>query len=165
MNYHEMVKEAQVTGKFTEKQMWESVESVSALLDEIKDTHRELYWAFMREQHGIMSGGHYNEKFAIHDVGDIMYTNRKGEKKQGAYWTVEQVEDATKGIAFPAGVNKWDKWVAANMAHSDFCKKFDDEQILEIMYSFFFADEDWSDKGSSTKVWDYACCKYGKYNK
>lgn len=145
--------------------MWETTKLVSDFIKPMKETNRQEYWKLMREVYGLIGGGHYDEKFAIHDVGDIMYTNRKGEKKQGAYWTVEQVEDATKGMTFPVGVNKWDKWVAANMAHSDFCKKFDDEQILEIMYSFFFADEDWSDKGSSTKVWDYACCKYGKYNK
>lgn len=145
--------------------MWETTKLVSDFIKPMKETNKQEYWKLMREVYGKMSGGHYNEEFAVHDVGDIMYTNRKGEKRQGAYWTVEQVEDSTKGMNFPAGVNKWDKWVAANMAHADFCKKFEDEQIIEIMYSFFFADEDWSDKGTSTKVWDYAVCKYGTYSK
>jgi hypothetical protein len=45
--------------------------------------------------------------------------------------------------------------------HSDLCKKMDDAQVLEAAYSFYFADEDWP-CGSSTKVWDYVCCKHRK---
>lgn len=77
----------------------------------------------------------------------------------GAYWTCEQVEEATKTMSFPGGTTKWDKFVAFNLAKSDFCKKFDDAQILQIGYLLFFADEDWSARGSATKVWDYVACK------
>ena len=83
--------------------------------------------------------------------------NKKGEKKEGAYWSVEQVEEATRGFTFPSGVNKWDKWVAFNAAYADFCKKFDDAQILEIGYLFYFADEDWKGKN---KIWEYTCLNY-----
>ncbi|MGN0929851.1 MAG: hypothetical protein ACI4N3_04385, partial [Alphaproteobacteria bacterium] len=64
-----------------------------------------------------------------------------------------------KEYKFPSGVNEWDVFVAANMFHSDLCKKFDDKQVLDAMYAFFFSDEDW--KGTS-KVFDYAKCKYSK---
>jgi hypothetical protein len=64
------------------------------------------------------------------------------------------VEEATKGFIFPSGVNKWDKWVAFNAAYADFCKKFDDDQILEIGYLFYFADTDFSKEG---KIWLYMC--------
>lgn len=159
-----MVKTAQKSGKTTEKQMWESIESVSDLLCEIKDAHPDLYWRFMREQAGIINGSHYDEEFAMHDVSKIEYTDKEGKPHKGAYWTCEQVEEATKGMSFPAGTTKWDRFVAFNLAWSDFCKKFDDAQILQIGYLFFFADEDWSadGKGSATKVWDYICCKYSK---
>ena len=35
----------------------------------------------------------------------------------------------------------------------------DDKQILDAMYSFFFADEDW---GNGNKIWHYMKCKYDK---
>lgn len=164
MNYWDMVKAAQNGGHFTEKQMWQSVGSISELLDDIKDAHPDLYWQFMREQAGIMNGGHYDKVWADYDVSQIEYTDKDGKAHTGAYWTCEQIEEATKGMAFPSGVTKWDKFVAFNLAKSDFCKRFDDEQILKIGYLFFFADEDWdaNGKGSATKVWEYICCKYNK---
>lgn len=155
-----MVKAAQKSGKTTEKQMWQSIESVSDLLCDIKDAHPDLYWRFLREQYGIMNNCHYADKeWADYDVSQIAYTDREGKKRTGAYWTCEQVEEATKGMTFPSGTTRYDVYVAMNLAHSDFCKKFDDAQILQIGYLFFFADEDW---GTNTKVWDYVCCKNKK---
>lgn len=155
-----MVKAAQKSGKVSEKQMWQSIESVSDLLYDIKDAHPELYWRFIREQYGIMNNCHYADKeFADYDVSQIAYTDKDGKKHTGAYWTCEQIEEATKSMTFPPGVTKYDRYVAMNIAYSDFCKKFDDEQILKIGHAFFFADEDWSPKGSVTKVWEYVACK------
>lgn len=115
----------------------------------------------MRKIYGILSGGHYNEDFALHDVAEIEYTDKEGKAHKGAYWTCEQVEEATKEMNFPIGTTKWDKFVAFNLAKSDFCKKFDDADILRIGYLFFFADEDWGTDGKSpaTKTWNYICCK------
>ena len=107
-----------------------------------------------------MYGCHYNEEFALYDVEQIHYTNKAGEKRFGAHWTVEQIESATAGMKFPMGTNKWDKYVAFNAAHADFCKDFDEASILKIGYSFFFADEDWP---TDTKIWDYMSCKPHKH--
>ncbi len=164
MKYLEMVKAAKKNGTFAEKQMWDSVESVSELLDDIKESHPDLYWRFIREQYGIMNNCHYADKeFAEYDVSQIAYSDKEGKKHTGAYWTCEQVEEATKTMTFPSGTTKWDKFVGFNLAYSDFCKKFDDAQILQIGHLFFFADEDWdaNGKGSATKVWDYVACKNG----
>ena len=160
MNYRKMVDHAKRAGVTNEKTMWESIDSFSELLEELEESHPVLYWAFMRKQQGIMFGGHYNEEFAQYDIEQIHYTNKAGEKKYGAHWTVEQVEAATAGMRFPEGTNKWDKWVAASVMYSDLCKKYDDAQILEAMFLFFFADEDW---GSNTKVWDYMTNKPHKH--
>lgn len=65
---------------------------------------------------------------------------------------MEQIETATQGKKFPDGTTPWDRYVAYNAAYADFSKKFDDEQVLDIAYLFFFADEDWNGKG---KVWEY----------
>lgn len=155
MNYQEMVKAAQKAGKTTEKQMWQSIESVSDLLCDIKDAHPELYWRFLREQYGIMNNCHYADKeFAEYDVSQIVYTDKEGKKRTGAYWTPEQVEEATKAMTFPSGTTKWDVYVAMNSFHADTCKVLTDEQILKAAYQFYFADEDFP-KERGAKIWHY----------
>ena len=52
------------------------------------------------------------------------------------------------------------QYVAFNLMYSDLCRKFDDGQILDAAWLFYFADEDWPN-GGSTKVWDYVCAKHG----
>lgn len=156
MNYLEMVKAAKANGKTTEKQMWESVESVSDMLNAIKDAHPDLYWIFMREQYGIMNNCHYGKEFAEYDVSQITYTDKEGKKHTGAYWTCEQIEEATRGMTFPSGVTKWDRYVAFNLFWADTCKVLTEEQVLKAGYQFFFADEDYP---SSAKVWNYVACK------
>lgn len=151
-----MLEQAKTNGLSSEKVMWESVGSLNDMLLMFGKEHPKEYWKFMREQHGIIYSNHYDKEFAEWDVNQIEYTNNDGTKKHGAYWNVEQIESATMNMKFPAGTTKWDKYVAFNVAHSDFCKKFDDAQILEIAHLFFFADEDW---GSTTKVWEYMKCK------
>lgn len=156
MSYKEMLENAKAKGMTNEKMMWDSIDNLSGMLLLMEKEHPKEYWRFMRKQHGIIYNNHYEKEFAEWDVSQIEYTNKEGTKKYGAYWTVEQIESATMGMKFPNGTTKWDKYVAFNVAHSDFCKKFDDEQILDIAFSFFFADEDW---GSTTKVWEYMKCK------
>lgn len=152
MTYKDMVMKAKAAGVTTEKTMWESIEAFSELLEELKESHPDIYWEFMREQMGIMYHGHYDEAFALYDVSQLAWTDRNGMKHSGAHWTADQVEQATASMRFPAGTNKWDKYVAFNAAYSDLCKEFDEGQILKAGFLLYFADEDW---GDSTKVWDY----------
>lgn len=154
MKYLEMVKAAKKNGTFAEKQMWDSVESVSELLDDIKGSQPERYWQFLREQAGIMNGCHYDREWAEYDVSQITYTDKEGRKRTGAYWTCEQVEEATKAMSFPSGTTKYDKFVAFNSFHSDTCKVLTDEQILKAAYQFYFADEDFA-KERGAKIWLY----------
>lgn len=156
--YKKMIEAARASGHTSEKIMWNSIDSLEQVLCVMEREHPDMYWNFIRKQHGMLYNGHYSEEFAMYDVKHLRYTNKNGDKKEGAYWTAEQVEDATKKYQFPAGVNKWDKWVAFNVAYSDLCKKFDDAQILDAAFLLYFADEDWKDS-SSTKIWDYMCCK------
>ena len=125
----------------------------------MKAAHDDNYWAQMRDVFGILTDGHYNEDFATHDVSGIEYTDRAGAKHKGAHWSMEQVKEATKDYKFPAGVNEWDIFVAANALYADLCKRFDDKQVLDAMHSFFFADEDWP---GNNKVWHYMACKNSK---
>ena len=146
-----MVKSSQQKGTFTDKQMWKSVESVSELLEDIKKQHPDMYWAFMREQAGIINGCHYDESFALHDVSTISYTDRNGKKCDGGYWSLEQIEAATKAMSFPASTTKWDKYVAFNSFYSDTCTVYTDEEIIKGAFKFYFADED----APAGKIWRY----------
>jgi hypothetical protein len=71
-------------------------------------------------------------------------TQSDGSKLRGQYWDCEQVYEAYRGmgISIPSEVTKLDLYVAANAAKHDFGSKFSDEQVLEIAYLFYFADED-----------------------
>lgn len=152
MNYKRMVEHARQNGTTNEKTMWESIESFSELLDELKDSHPDMFWDFMRKQHGIMYRNHYDEAFAMYDVAHMRYTNGAGEKRSGPHWTADQIEQATAGLKFPQGTTRWDKYVAFNAAFADLCKAFEDGDILKAGFLFYFQDEDW---GSDTKVWEY----------
>lgn len=159
MNYRKMVDSAKAAGVTNEKMMWESIDSFSDLLEAIREAHPQLYWDFMRQQHGIMHQRHYGEAFAMYDVSKMMYTDKNGMKHVGAHWTMEQIETATAGMKFPQGVTKWDKYVAFNAAYADLCKVFDDGDILKAGHALYFADEDW---GNDTKIWDMYQAKYNK---
>lgn len=156
MSYRHMVDHAKKAGVTNEQTMWASIDSFSELLEELKESHPQLYWDFMRKQHGIMFHGHYDETFALYDVSEMHSTNKSGEHRHGAHWTCEQIESATAGMKFPPGTTKWDRYVAMNAAYHDFGKEFDDANVLKIGYAFYFADEDW---GNDTKIWDYMQCK------
>ena len=71
MTYKDMVMKAKAAGVTTEKTMWESIDSFSELLDELKESHPDLYWEFMRKQMGIMYHDHYDEAFALYDVAQL----------------------------------------------------------------------------------------------
>lgn len=145
--------------------MIEITSHISDFIKPMKDTNTREYWKLMRMVYGTLSGQHYDKEFAEHDVSQIEYTGKDGKKHTGAYWTCEQIEEATRGMQFPSGVTRWDKYVAFNAMKSDLCNSFDDDQIIKAAYDFYFMDEDWDNisvkSGSPTKVWDYFYCKYG----
>lgn len=155
-----MIDSARKSGNWSEKTMLDSVDSIAGLLECVKKADKEAYWRFMREQAGIMMGCHYDKAWADWDVSQIAYTDREGKKRTGAYWTCEQIEEATKAMSFPAGTTKYDRFVAFNSFHADTCKVLTDEQVLKAAYQFYFADEDWP-KENGAKVWAYMAMVHG----
>lgn len=146
-----MIKASAENG-WDEKKMWASVDVTEKAMDYIKEVNPEKYDCFMRELHETLNGRHYNEEMALADVAKLHYIGTDKAEHTGAHWTLEQIETATANVTFPKGTTKWDKYVAYNAAYSDFCTKFDDAQILDIAYLFYFDDKDWK---SSGKIWDY----------
>lgn len=151
MEYKDLLRDAKANGVASEKTMWQSVDSLSDMLCILKEEHPEMYWRFIREQHGIMYNNHYDRNFAEMDVEKIRYTNREGRKCDGAHWTSEQIELATKSLPFPANTTKWDKYVAFNAMYSDLCTVLDDDSVIKTAHRFYFLDED----APQGKIWIY----------
>lgn len=156
MRYNDLIIEARRNGVWNDAAMEKSVKSIDDLLQYVKDVNKEVYWAFMRQQRGILYSHHYNEAFATYDVGQMCSTDKDGNTRHGAYWSVAQTEDATRGLDFPEGVTQWDKYVAFNAMWHDMRGSLDDSQILVAAYNFYFADEDCDD--TATKIWRYMAC-------
>lgn len=149
--YKKMVESAVKIGK-GEKAMWRAVEVADNLLDKLHDEHPEEFDKYMRRMSEAVNGCHYTEELAKKDVEQMHHTGKDGMAHHGSHWSAEEIEAATNGKQFPQGTTKWDKFVAYNAAWHDFNKKFDDAQVLDIAYLFFFGDEDYEGDG---KVWKY----------
>lgn len=162
LKYIDLVKKAKENGTWNEKTMWRSVESISDMLEAWKQEDLKSFWAFMREQHGILNGGHYDEQFAMHDVEKMSWKDKNGDKRHGAYWTLEQVMEAMKDRKYPEGTTIYDVFVAYNASATDLCRKFSDKEIVEAADLEWFDDADWSESGSATKIWDYMSFKLTK---
>lgn len=152
MTYKQIVQKAREQGVNTERAMESSVNSVSEMLESLKDVHPDVYKRFLQKTHEDLFGPHYDEDYANEAVKSLEYTDENGTRHYGPHWTKQEVINATAGKSFPSGTTDCDKYVAYNAAYADFCKKFDDDDILDIAYLFFFADEDWKGKG---KIWTY----------
>jgi hypothetical protein len=160
MDYKQLIKTASESGNFKERTMWESIDNVADLLNAIKQDNPELYWSFMRQQHGILYNNHYTQQFAEYDVAQLQHTCG-GQQHNGGHWTVEQTQAATKGMRLPDGVTKWDVYVALNAMAADACGVLDEDKIIEFAVKFHFFDEDWADakQGESpNKIWQYMSC-------
>lgn len=151
----QMLRNAQKEGYASDATMWASIK----YLEKIKEEDKHLYWRMAREMHNLIYSGHYSEEFALYDVGQIFYFDKDENKVYGQHWTVAQVEEATRGIVFPKGTNKWDKYVAYNVLWSDLHQVLPDEEILEAAYAFFFKDPDYTTQPNTTKLWMYMNCR------
>lgn len=135
-----------------EKTIWKAVEIATHAMEYMKENDPQEYDCLLRQLYVALCGKHYNKELAEQDAASIHYTDADGNEQHGAYWTAEQIESATQDKTFPSGATLWDKYIAYNAAHADFCKRFDDEQVMDIAYLFFFDDEDWD---GENKIWEY----------
>lgn len=152
MDYRRMMEEARKLGKGNELTMWASIESVSDLLEDLREDYPDKYWAFMRRAHEDIHGKHYNEEFARWDIEQMHSTDPNGIKHIGQHWSKAEVVQAMQGHPMAASVTECDKWVAANAMWHDLHRGFDDKQIILATILFFFADTDWQGDG---KIWCY----------
>ena len=151
MDYKKLIKDFAEAGG-DEKKMWASVDVTAEAMELLKELAPDKYECYMRKMSETLYGKHYNEEMALADVAAMHSIDRDGVERHGAYWTIEQVETATKNLDFGKAVTKYDKFVAFNAFWHDLNTVLDDELILEAAYKFWFADEDWKTGG---KIWDY----------
>lgn len=152
MDYLEMMYSARKAGLVDDHKLWKSIENVSELIDGIYNGHDAEYCNFLRNQHELLFGKHYDKEFAKNDVGKLSYTDKANETHSGEHWSIGQIEELSHTLKVPQNNTVWDLYVAANVMYSDLCKTFDEEQIIQITCSLFFHDEDYSGEG---KIWDY----------
>lgn len=142
---------AKKAGVVNESKMWKSVEAMAPVLAILEEEHPDEYWDMMRDQHEILYGPHYDEEFAEYDVDQIYWSGKDGQSHHGAHWSREQIDEATKGMTFPAGVTRCDKYVAFNSFYADMCRELDEATILKAAFRFYFADDD----APEGKIWKY----------
>ena len=161
--YEQIVRENISKFKGDEKVMWESVRSVSRLLDKMKLHHPDLYWDFMREQHEIMFGKHFDEKYAKYEVEQMHHKTKDGKTHRGEHWPMEQTSEVMQSYKakLPTEVTPGDFYVALNTQWHDYiCWAMEhyesedeaDNAIIERAVRFWFCDDDW---GDNCKVWEY----------
>ena len=146
-----MIELAQSRGRGTEQAMHKSIDGISEMLCSHNKHDEKAYWCSLRSQHEILYNCHSSPEFAEWDVAQLEWVGKDGQKHRGAHWTTEEVTAATKGMTFPNGTTECDKYVAFNVAYSDFCKDYDDAEILKIAHRFFFDDAD----APEGKIWHY----------
>ena len=101
-----------------EGMMWKTVEVISDAVEAHMPEDARL--ALVREIYEAMSGGHYDEDFALADIGKMYYLDKKGNRHAAPYWAVSTMEEVYAGVKSEIReYNFWDFAVALNMVASD----------------------------------------------
>ena len=102
-----------------EEMMWDTLRVVSdAIEGGLSEKDR---MALNSKIYGLLSGGHFDEDYAMDAVSRMYYTDKDGAKRYAPYWTIPQVEeiyDSVRGDV-PNAYNEWDFFVTMNMIASD----------------------------------------------
>lgn len=149
------------TGK-GEPVMWKSVRVISEAVDKNMDDKAKE--DLERKIYAEMSGGHYDEEFALEDVKHMYYVDERGERHYAPYWTPEQVEGVYNSVRSEIpDYNMWDFYVVLQMQKSDLCpmlKKWfpgaTDEQmtqkVVEAAVNWLVDDDN---PYGQEKIWRY----------
>ena len=111
-----------------------------------------------------MSGGHYNEEYAIEAVAKLFYKASNGKEIHAPYWTVQQVKDVHDTISGKIpDYTFWDFYVTLQMIKADNCPLLmrwfpnstadeRDKMLIEMAINWL-ADPDYPYPGE--KIWRY----------
>lgn len=145
-----------------ESTMWQSVEIISEFLNE-KLNEKDMN-ELSSKIYGVMSGGHYDESFAMADVRKMYYLDKNNRKHFAPYWAETQVQsmyEKSRG-KISSQYNFYDFYVTFNMIASDYwCliqnwwPSINNDEMLNKVCELtvnWLADEDWP---TTSKIWDY----------
>lgn len=142
--------------------MWQSVEIISEFLAD-KLSENDMNELSLRI-YGEMSGGHYNEDFAIMDVKKMYYLDKNNKRHSAPYWTESEIRNVYEKVRsrISPQYNFYDFYVTFNMIASDnWCliqnwwPNITNEEILNKVCDLtinWLSDEDWP---TTSKIWDY----------
>ena len=160
-NYKKILNDYKKRGNFSEDKMWVSVDVLDdVILSKLEEKDPELYWDFMRDQHEIFCGPHFDEKFGKWEIEQMMHKDEKGNVHKGEHWGASDVKGVFEKYRgkLRAGVTMWDVAVALNANWHDKVELWSkwwaqgvDEKIIEDAIHFYFMDDDAPDG----KVWLY----------
>lgn len=143
MHYIDLVKNA--TNK-SEQVMWQSVESVSKLVDELWKNHASMARKFLLREYSRMYGDHFNEELAC-DTVDDMYHKSNGSIVEGEMVTFQEASSIA-----PSEEYVWDAYVGVNAFMHDLANEgLGRSEIISAAKSFWFDDVDFS--GDSKVFW------------
>ena len=159
MTLYEMTK-ALGKGK-GEGMMWDTVKVLSEFVEtsvEPKTRHDLL-----RKIYGMMSGGHYNQQYALEDTAKMFYTDDNGARHAAPYWTDEQIKEVYEDVKRDIpGYNCWDFHVALNKKAAEnlllLTRWFPNQTREELDQKLVEMTLLWLQSGGSTEegtmVWD-----------
>lgn len=120
MNYYDLIKEYGA-GK-GEKTMWQATKRVSDYLKTMKENDPDGYWRLIKDTYSDMCGKHYKDSFAMWQIAQMHYKDKKGVVHHSPYWTKEQYKgayDAIRPKLKNNNYNMWDVAVTLEMLRSD----------------------------------------------
>lgn len=152
LTYDLFLEKARKDGVVNEHKMWMAACMAGKYMKMAQEGElsKDEYWRFMREQHELFYGPHYNEEFGKYDLSKVGYMGKSRDIHSGEFWSMAQVLEATAGMKFPTGTTDWDKYVAFNVAYSMLAPDFEQADILKAGYKFFFTND-----GVEGRIWKY----------
>lgn len=120
MNYYELIKE--YGANKGEKAMWVATKMVSDYIKPMNGSDPEGYWRLMKDTYAAMCGKHYNEEFAMWQIENMHFKDKKGEVHHAPHWTKSEYKSAYESMKSKlrnSNYNMWDFAVTIEMIYSD----------------------------------------------
>lgn len=150
----------------SEESMWKSVKTISDFLeDKLSNEDKDC---LNRCIYGIISEGHYNEKFAIEDIKKMTVSGDDGKIHSNDEWQFVDFDSSKNHFdsyhrRYNDSYNEYDYWVATNMVYTDniemLLKWFPNSQNNGIMDKVYEMTDNWlNDKDNpfgDAKIWKY----------
>jgi hypothetical protein len=165
--YHDLMKSNFSAMRGNDALMWKHIGLVDELLDELREVHKDKYWAFMRQVHELMYGKHFDEAYARWQVEQMYHIGDDNREYKGEHWSLSDTTSVMQKYRgrIPSEYNEFDFYVALNSQwHDTICtakRHFStvdeaENYVIDEAVALWLNDSDWP---SHDKVWRYFQCK------